>query len=255
MPSGSEQVVASPSGPDRNAGGDERRVTSILVISGEHAIRELLAVDLALEGYHVITATEAESGVALARAHSPALILLDMDLPAGTATEVFRTLTTYLPACPVIMMSTPSATVDVANCLEAGAADLMVKPLRSRELVARIRAVLRRIDLVPHTPVAAATSFSVGPITIDLSTREARSGGRLLDLSRKEFDLLALLVSQGGRVVTRQQCIDRIWRDASKADSRTLDTHVKRLRKKIEATPSDPVHLVTVRSIGFRFKA
>jgi two-component system response regulator RegX3 len=141
--------------------------------------------------------------------------------------------------------------------LEAGAADHVTKPLRSRELTARIRAVLRRLGRQPAgLPVLAqpSGSYTMGPVCIDLAVREAVVRGRPVDLSRKEFDLLALLITESGHVVSRAQCMDRIWRDRLVGDSRTLDTHVKRLRKKIELNPADPQHVLTVRGIGYRFK-
>jgi two-component system, OmpR family, response regulator RegX3 len=140
--------------------------------------------------------------------------------------------------------------------LEAGAADHITKPPRPRELTARIRAVLRRVGRQPQSLVPSAPSgaYTFGPMTVDVSRREASLHGRDLELSRKEFDLLTLLVSEGGHVVTRKQCMDRIWKDRKKGDSRTLDTHVKRLRKKIEVNPAEPVHLITVRGVGYRFK-
>jgi two-component system response regulator RegX3 len=147
--------------------------------------------------------------------------------------------------------------LDAVLALEAGAADHVTKPPRPRELTARIRAVLRRVGRQPQSLVPTASapeSFTFGPVTVDVSRREATMHGRDLELSRKEFDLLTLLVSESGHVVTRKQCMDRIWRDRKKGDSRTLDTHVKRLRKKIELNPAEPVHLITVRGVGYRFK-
>jgi two-component system response regulator RegX3 len=140
--------------------------------------------------------------------------------------------------------------------LEAGAADHIIKPPRPRELTARIRAVLRRVG----TPAPAAAAppdgiYSLGPVRIDLSLRQALVRDLEVDLSRKEFDLLALLVSEAGNVVTRAQCMERIWRDRTKGDSRTLDTHVKRLRKKVELNPAEPQHILTVRGIGYRFRS
>lgn len=128
---------------------------------------------------------------------------------------------------------------------------------RPRELTARIRAVLRRVG-APTAAVAAAPTdgiCSLGPVRIDLSLRQALVRDLEVDLSRKEFDLLALLVSESGNVVTRAQCMERIWRDRTKGDSRTLDTHVKRLRKKVELHPAEPQHILTVRGIGYRFKS
>jgi two-component system response regulator RegX3 len=147
--------------------------------------------------------------------------------------------------------------LDAVLALEAGAADHITKPPRPRELTARIRAVLRRVGRQPSSPTAADTPegvYTLGPVCIDVSLREAAVRGRSVELSRKEFDLLALLISEAGHVVTRKQCMERIWKDRAKRDSRTLDTHVKRLRKKVEINPGDPQHVLTVRGIGYRFK-
>jgi two-component system response regulator RegX3 len=157
---------------------------------------------------------------------------------------------------PVIMVTDQENELDAVLALEAGAADHVTKPPRPRELTARIRAVLRRVGRQPQAqaPAAPNGAYTFGPVTIDVARREATMHGTEVELSRKEFDLLALLVSEGGHVVTRKQCMDRIWRDRKKGDSRTLDTHVKRLRKKIEVNPAEPDHLITVRGVGYRFK-
>jgi two-component system response regulator RegX3 len=157
---------------------------------------------------------------------------------------------------PVIMVTSGDDELDAVLALEAGAADHVTKPPRPRELTARIRAVLRRVGRQPSplTPAAPVSIFSLGPVCVDVSLREAMVRGRAVDLSRKEFDLLTLLISESGHVVTRQQCMEKIWRDRKMGDSRTLDTHVKRLRKKIETNPAEPKHVLTVRGIGYRFK-
>jgi two-component system response regulator RegX3 len=178
-----------------------------------------------------------------------------MKLADGEGLSVFRRIADVSPV-PVIMVTAGDNELDAVLALEAGAADHVTKPLRSRELTARIRAVLRRVGRQSAhrvVPVPAG-SYTLGPVCVDLSLREAVVRGRTVDLSRKEFDLLALLITESGHVVTRSQCMDRIWRDRKVSDSRTLDTHVKRLRKKIEVNPGKPQHVLTVRGIGYRFK-
>ena len=148
------------------------------------------------------------------------------------------------------MVSARSTEVDVVLGLELGASDYVAKPFRLRELTARIRAVLRRseVALVPDDVV------EVGGLRLDSSRREVTDQGQVIDVSRKEFDLLWLLMAHAGVVVTREQCIDALWWDQDLLDTRTLDTHIKRLRRKIEADPANPTRLLTVRGVGFRYQ-
>ena len=228
----------------------------ILIVDDDHLSRDSLAATLSIEGFDVITAATGEECIALLTERPPALVVLDTHLGDADGFTVFRRIAAVAPWVPVIMITEEDDELDAVLALEAGAADHLTKPPRPRELTARIRAVLRRVgrqsqSLVPTAPSGA---YTFGPVTVDVSRREATLHGRDVELSRKEFDLLALLVSEGGHVVTRKQCMDRIWRDRKKGDSRTLDTHVKRLRKKIEVNPAEPAHLITVRGVGYRFK-
>jgi len=228
----------------------------ILIIDDDHLTRDSLAATLSIEGFDVLTATTGDEGLAHVTTGSPSLVLLDTQIGDSDGFAVFRKIAALAPWLPVIMITEDDDELDAVLALEAGAADHVTKPPRPRELTARIRAVLRRVGRQPQSLVPAAPSgaYTFGPVTVDVSRREAKLHGRDVELSRKEFDLLALLVSEGGHVVTRKQCMDRIWRDRKKGDSRTLDTHVKRLRKKIEVNPAEPAHLITVRGVGYRFK-
>jgi two-component system response regulator RegX3 len=229
---------------------------TILIIDNDPASRDSLAAMLSVEGFDVVTANGGDEGVALLVSAHPSLVLLDMQLADSRSLSVFRQINARSPGVPVIMVTVRDDELDAVLALEAGAADHLTKPPRPRELTARIRAVLRRVGRQPisEAPAAPAGVYTLGPVCIDLSLRETMVRGRPVDLSRKEFDLLALLISEAGHVVTRQQCMGRIWRDRKAGDSRTLDTHVKRLRKKVESNPADPVHILTVRGIGYRFK-
>ena len=240
---------------DRQALGDEAPPV-ILIIDDDHLTRDALAATLSIEGFDVITAATPEEGLAHLTGGSPSLVILDTQIGDSGGFALFRRITAVAPWIPVIMITEEDDELDAVLALEAGAADHVTKPPRPRELTARIRAVLRRVGRQPQglVPAAPSGAYTFGPVTIDVARREATLHGRDVDLSRKEFDLLALLVSEGGHVVTRKQCMDRIWRDRKKGDSRTLDTHVKRLRKKIESNPAEPVHLITVRGVGYRFK-
>jgi two-component system response regulator RegX3 len=228
---------------------------TILIIDDDPASRDWLAATLSVEGFDVVTADDGAEGIALVSTVSPSLILLDMQLVDSQGLSVFRTIAA-LSSVPVIMVTARDDELDAVLSLEAGAADHITKPPRPRELTARIRAVLRRVGRPEHGPSRPSSPegvFTLGPVCIDLSRREANVRGRAVELSRKEFDLLALLVSEAGHVVTRKQCMERIWRDKKMGDSRTLDTHVKRLRKKVERHPGQPEHVLTVRGIGYRF--
>ncbi len=227
---------------------------TILIIDDDPMSRDSVAAMLSVEGFDVVMAADGDQGATLALTASPSLILLDMQLADSEGLGLFRHLSALAPSVPVIMVTAREDELDAVLSLEAGAADHITKPPRPRELTARIRAVLRRVGDHPKNGAAPTGVYSFGPVCIDVSLREAVVRGRTVELSRKEFDLLALLVSEAGHVITRKQCMDRIWRDRKMGDSRTLDTHVKRLRKKIELNPADPQHIVTVRGIGYRFK-
>jgi two-component system, OmpR family, response regulator RegX3 len=228
---------------------------TILIIDDDDPSRESLAATLSVEGFDVVTAACGEDAIPLVLSAQPSLILLDMQLADSQGLSVFRHISTISPV-PVIMVTARHDELDAVLALEAGAADHITKPPRPRELTARIRAVLRRVghQAPPVGTGTPASTYTLGPVSIDLSLRETIVRGAAVNLSRKEFDLLALLVSESGHVVTRKQCMEQIWRDRTKGDSRTLDTHVKRLRKKIELDPAEPVHVLTVRGIGYRFK-
>jgi two-component system response regulator RegX3 len=228
----------------------------ILIIDDDHLTRDSLAATLSIEGFDVLIASTGDEGLALVSSGSPSLVILDTQIGDSEGFAVFRRITSIAPWTPVIMITEQDDEIDAVLALEAGAADHIIKPPRPRELTARIRAVLRRVSCQPqsHLPSAPSGAYTFGPVTVDVARREATMHGRDVELSRKEFDLLTLLVSEGGHVVTRKQCMDRIWKDRKKGDSRTLDTHVKRLRKKIEISPAEPIHLITVRGLGYRFK-
>jgi len=228
----------------------------ILIIDDDHLTRDSLAATLSIEGFAVLTASTGDEGLAVVASGSPSLVILDTQIGDSEGFAVFRRITTIAPWTPVIMITEQADELDAVLALEAGAADHITKPPRPRELTARIRAVLRRVGPQPQSlvPTAHSGAYIFGPVNVDISRREATLHGSDLALSRKEFDLLALLISEGGHVVTRKQCMDRIWKDRKKRDSRTLDTHVKRLRKKIEINPAEPIHLITVRGVGYRFK-
>jgi two-component system response regulator RegX3 len=232
----------------------------ILVVEDEESYREALQSGLSNEGFDVELAADGPSGLAAFAGHPPDLVLLDVMLPGMPGTEVCRRMRAISPV-PVIMVTALNAEIDVVLGLELGAADYVTKPYRLRELVARIQAVLRRVA-PPSLPASAAPAgtprqsvVTAGPVRADLAKRIVSVGNRTVHLSRREFDLLALLLSPPGQVRTRDELIDRLWSGRDLADTRTLDTHVRRLRVKLERDPARPQYLVTVRGVGFRFDA
>jgi len=233
----------------------------ILVVEDEESYREALQAGLTKEGYDIELAADGPSGLASFVAHPPDLVLLDVLLPGMSGTEVCRRMRAIAPV-PVIMVSALNTEIDVVLGLELGAADYVTKPYRMRELVARIQAVLRRVapPTLPAYPVRAdapvrADVVSAGPVRADFARRVVTVADRPVHLSRREFDLLAMLLSPPGQVRTRDELIDRLWSGRDLADTRTLDTHVRRLRVKLERDPARPQYLVTVRGVGFRFDA
>ena len=221
----------------------------ILIVEDEESYQDALNVGLSVEGFVVVGATNIADARVLLASAKPDLVLLDVMLPDGSGIDYCRELhdTTHIP---VIMVTARTSEVDVVLGLEIGAADYVTKPYRLRELVARIRAVLRR-------PVTASDDevITFGDLRIDFSRRTVTRKSREVELSRKEFDLLALFDTRLGQVVTREVCLDTLWWGLELSDTRTLDTHVKRLRQKIEEDPATPRHLITIRGVGFRLDA
>ncbi len=222
----------------------------VLVVDDEESYRQALASGLTREGFTVESAGDGHEGLRLFHRVHPDLVLLDVMLPDQSGIEVCQQMRSLKPV-PIIMVTARDSEVDIVLGLELGASDYVAKPFRLRELVARMRAVLRRgVAVSEHQDEVLA----VGPVRLDSGRREVTVNEVPVDLSRKEFDLLALLMSHSGQVVTRDWCIDRLWWDQELTDTRTLDTHIKRLRRKVEPDPANPRHLVTVRGVGFRFE-
>jgi len=236
--------------------------TRILVVEDEESYRDALATSLGREGYEVQLAVDGIEGLRFFADNPPDIVLLDVMLPGVSGVEVCRRMQSLQPAIPIIMLTALDTEVDVVLGLEHGAADYLTKPYRLRELIARIQAVLRRVRapaLLTHSvqaPYAGRPSgsipVSVGPITVDFARREVRVHGRPVHLSRREFDMLAVMASPPGQIRTRDELIDRLWSDKDLADTRTLDTHIRRLRTKIEPDPAHPRYLITIRGVGFR---
>jgi two-component system, OmpR family, response regulator ResD len=220
----------------------------VLVVDDEPMVREVLARYLQKEGFAVEEAADGEQALSRFEAAAPDLVLLDLMLPRVDGLEVFRRIRERAPTA-VIMLTAKGEETDRVVGLELGADDYVTKPFSPREVVARVRAVLRRTDGAGH----AAGLITLGELELDGPRREAHLRGELLQLTRKEFDLLFLLASHPERAFTRAELLDEVWDFAWDGDSATVTVHVRRLREKIEEDPSNPQHLVTVWGIGYRF--
>jgi two-component system response regulator RegX3 len=225
-------------------------VTRILVVEDEESFSDALSFMLRKEGFTVSIATTGPDALAQFDREPADLILLDLMLPGMSGTDVCRTIRST-SRVPIIMVTAKDSELDKVLGLELGADDYVTKPFSSRELVARIRAVLRRnVEDFDDSPVVEA-----GPVRIDPERHQVSIAGREVALPLKEFDLLEYLVRNTGRVLTRGQLIDRIWGSDYVGDTKTLDVHVKRLRSKVEPDPAHPVHLLTIRGLGYKFEA
>ena len=221
----------------------------VLVVEDEESYQEALKVGLTVEGFVVVSATNLSEARELIETTKPDLILLDVMLPDGSGLDLCREIC-ETKRIPVIMVSARTEELDIVLGLEIGAADYVTKPYRLRELIARMRVVLRRPAIESNDEI-----ISFGDIRLDLTRRTVAKNDVVIELSRKEFDLLTLFATRLGQVVTREVCLDTLWWGLELSDTRTLDTHVKRLRQKIEDEPADPKHLLTIRGVGFRLDA
>ena len=221
-----------------------------MVVEDEESFSEALSYMLRREGFEVAVAATGPEALETFDRSGADLVLLDLMLPGLSGTEVCRALR-QRSTVPIIIVSARDAEVDKVVGLELGADDYVTKPFSSRELVARIRAVLRRgsdaVDVNPST-------LEAGPVRMDVERHTVAVDGEPVPMPLKEFDLLELLLRNTGRVLTRGQLIDRVWGSNYVGDTKTLDVHVKRLRAKIEPDPSTPKHLVTVRGLGYKFE-
>ena len=225
---------------------------TILVVDDEQSYRDALAVALEQEGFIVETAADGAEAIARFDATRPALVLLDVMLPQMSGVDVCREIRKRSQV-PIIMVTARNAEIDAVVGLEVGADDYITKPFRLRELVARVRAALRR-GPVDDRDVPAEEVVEVGAVRLDAGRHEVFVADKLVAMPLKEFELLEILLLNSGRVLTRDVLIDRVWGPNYYGDTKTLDVHVKRLRAKIEADPAHPIQLVTVRGVGYRYE-
>ena len=226
---------------------------TVLIVEDEESFVEALVVGLKREGFLVKVARDGVEAVTLFDAVRPDIVLLDVMLPKMSGVDVCREIRTK-SRVPIIMVTAKGAEIDTVVGLEVGADDYVTKPYRLRELVARMRAVLRRVPVT----VGAGTGeevLQVGDVHLDAERHEVTIREELVNLPLKEFELLELLLANAGRVLTRETLIDRVWGPHYVGDTKTLDVHVKRLRSKVEENPSSPQRITTIRGLGYKYEA
>jgi DNA-binding response OmpR family regulator len=224
---------------------------SILVIEDDPDIRKLVRLHLEDAGYGITLETTGTNGLRRALSGSFDLIVLDIMLPGVDGLEICRQLRAERPDVPILMLTARSTELDRVLGLELGADDYLTKPFSVRELLARIKAILRRIEQIEAAP--PPTNLEVGPLTIDANRRQVRVEGQPVELTAREFELLSFFASHPGRVFTRGQLLDRVWGYAHEGYEHTVNTHINRLRRKIEDDPSHPRYILTVWGVGYRF--
>ena len=228
---------------------------SILVVEDDGTLRELLKYNLQKEGYSVLTARDGGEALDLFAKNSPHLILLDMMLPVIDGAEVCRIIRGK-SATPIIMLTAKTEEIDRVVGLEIGADDYVTKPFSMRELIARIKAVLRRTEAGKSTgdsPPGTHDVLKAGDISIDLMKHVVLNRGRGVELNPKEFELLALLLRNRGQVISREQILREVWGHDFFGNDRTVDVHIRWIRQKLEADPEKPRYLITVRGYGYKF--
>ncbi|MHC4779854.1 MAG: response regulator transcription factor, partial [Planctomycetota bacterium] len=223
----------------------------ILIVEDEPAILAGVKDNLELEGYEVLTAENGREGLVLAESKKPDLIVLDVMLPDVSGFEVCRTLREKGDSTFVVMLTAKKDEVDIVRGLTLGADDYITKPFRLMEFLARIKAILRR----GAGEEAAVDGLSFGDVKVDFKRFEAAKGGEALPLTAREFKILGYFASHPGKVITRNELLDKVWGYKMFPSTRTVDNHIMRLRKQIEDDPSDPKFIVSVRGVGYKFNA
>lgn len=229
-------------------------MTRILIVEDELSFSEALAFLLTKEGFEVEVAETGRAALEVFKSSTFDLILLDLMIPEVSGIEVCRTMRAT-SSVPIIMLTAKDSEIDKVVGLELGADDYVTKPYSSRELVARIKAVLRRGSGEGSDQVAESGIISSGGVRIDIERHQVTSNGDAISLPLKEFELLEFLMRNEGRVLTRGQLIDRVWGGDYFGDTKTLDVHIKRLRSKIESDPANPKLIQTIRGLGYKFEA
>jgi DNA-binding response OmpR family regulator len=230
-------------------------MSTVLLVEDDATILDTVAYNLKREGHNVVTAADGLEGLRLSREVEPDLLVLDLMLPRMSGLDVCRIVRTERPV-PILMLTARDSEVDKVVGLELGADDYVTKPFSMRELMARVNAALRRDRIsrdAGSTDADAAETIEGGGIVLDITAHEARLDGRLVQLRPKEFDLLQYLMRHPGQVLTREMILDAVWGYSYGGETRTVDVHIRWLREKLEADPGHPVHITTVRSVGYKF--
>lgn len=237
----------------------ETKVTTrnkVLLVEDDRNLQEAIRYNLVAEGYEVLVAGNADAALDMARNQKPDLLVLDVMLPGMSGTDICETLRRDGSTAAIIMLTARDSEADRIVGLELGADDYVGKPFSMRELLARVSAQLRRATMLNAvTPAESRDVIDAGPLHIDLSGRRVSLNGLEVDLRPREFDLLAFFAARPGRVYSRDQLLQEVWGFDYAGDTRTVDVHVRWLRMKIEADPSTPVRVQTVRGVGYRFNA
>ncbi len=227
----------------------------VLVIEDEENLLKAIKYNLEKDGYKVQSAMDGEQGLELARQMEPSMIILDIMLPKMDGIEVCRILRRESNV-PILMLTAKSEEIDRVVGLELGADDYVTKPFSMRELMARTKAILRRYSLSANGKAEESGKvLKAGKLEVNLTKHVVTLGDKLLELKPREFDLLALLVENAGRALTRDQILERIWGQDYFGDTRTVDVHIRWLREKIEGDPGSPTRIITIRGVGYRFDA
>ncbi|QQY24416.1 response regulator transcription factor [Dermacoccus nishinomiyaensis] len=226
-------------------------MTRILIVEDEESYSEPLAYMLKKEGYEAVVAATGPEGIDTFERGGADLVLLDVMLPGMSGVDVCRELRSR-SGVPIIMLTAKDSEIDKVVGLEMGADDYVTKPYSGRELLARIKAVLRRRG---EAEAGESDELVVGPVAMDVERHVVTVGGKGVAMPLKEFELLEMLMRNEGRVLTRMQLIDRVWGSDYVGDTKTLDVHIKRLRAKIEPDPGSPQHILTVRGLGYKLEA
>ena len=225
----------------------------ILIVEDDRNLLDTIKYNLNREGYEVATAADGASALEIARREKPDLIILDVMLPEVSGLEVCRILRKEMTT-PILMLTARVEETDKIVGLEIGADDYMTKPFSLRELIARVRAMLRRAKMVEMEPEVKADLLTIGDITVDLARHQASKGATTLKLTPKEFDLLVFLAGNKGFVFSRNQLLEKVWGYDYAGDTRTVDVHIRWLRQKIEDNPEKPRRLITVRGTGYKLE-